>query len=79
MDNLHYCTLPGDADAYERHRDWSYKDLPNRPEFDMGIYGMAIIFCFEVPSGYLFVTNGEYSNKVNYCPWCGYEAKRKIE
>ena len=39
-------------------------------------YGVAINECFESEKdGKLWVTNGEYSNSVNYCPFCGYKSK----
>lgn len=41
-------------------------------------YGPAIDDCFEDEKGFLFVTNGEYSSVVNFCPFCGYESKNKI-
>jgi len=41
--------------------------------------GAAIDDCFEDVDGYLFVSNGEYGSQVNYCPMCGYEAKKKDE
>jgi len=43
------------------------------------MYGAAINECFEDDEDYLFVCNGEYGSQVNYCPLCGYEAKKKIE
>lgn len=41
-------------------------------------YGAAIENCFEDQDEYLFVDNGEYGSMVNFCPMCGYEAKKKI-
>lgn len=40
--------------------------------------GPAIDECFEDSDGLLFVSNGEYGSQVNFCPWCGYEAKIKV-
>jgi len=35
--------------------------------------------CFESVDGRLFVFNGEYGTcQVNFCPFCGFEAKVKI-
>ena len=45
---------------------------------DSGAYGSAIEFCFELETGELWVDNGEYSSRVNYCPVCGYKAKKQI-
>ena len=41
-------------------------------------YGPAIEDCREVESGALWVGNGEYASQVNFCPYCGYEAKSKV-
>ena len=43
------------------------------------IYGSAINVCVEHEDGTLVVDNGEYGSQVNFCPYCGYEAKVKIE
>lgn len=42
-------------------------------------YGEAIDFCGEKDDGTLWVSNSEYSSQVNFCPYCGYEAKVKAE
>jgi len=38
----------------------------------------AITRCFEKSDGTLWVENGEYRSQVNFCPFCGYEAKVKV-
>jgi hypothetical protein len=39
-------------------------------------WGIAISECFEDKDTFeLWVGNGEYSNKVNFCPFCGYKSK----
>ena len=38
-------------------------------------WGHAVTHCFENDDGELWVDNGEYSNQVYYCPFCGYKAK----
>lgn len=43
------------------------------------MYGNAIDKCIELNDGTLMVDNDEYSSQVNYCPYCGYEAKTKIK
>ncbi len=43
------------------------------------LYGPAIDECFEDIDGYLFVCNGEYGSQVNFCPICGYKAKKFIK
>jgi DNA-directed RNA polymerase subunit RPC12/RpoP len=42
-------------------------------------YGPAIYRCWEDGEGILWVDNDEYASQVNYCPYCGYEAKIKIK
>lgn len=42
-------------------------------------YGRAITDCCEDLDGYLFVSNAEYGSQVNYCPMCGYKAKRSVD
>lgn len=42
-------------------------------------YGRAIDECTEDLDGYLFVYNGEYGSQVNYCPMCGYKAKKSVD
>lgn len=42
------------------------------------LFGNAINTCIEDLDGYLFVGNGEYGSQVNYCPMCGYKAKKSI-
>jgi len=43
------------------------------------LYGAAIDDCTEDEDGFLFVSNGEYGSQVNFCPMCGYRAKKGIE
>ena len=43
------------------------------------IYGVAIYQCTELEDGTLMVDNDEYGSQVDYCPYCGYEAKVKIQ
>lgn len=53
-------------------------DRPELASTDVG-YGQAVDTCFEEEGGELWVANGEYCSQVNYCPFCGYGAKKKIE
>lgn len=39
------------------------------------IYGPAVDVCFEQDDGSLWVGNGEYSSRINFCPFCGYKAR----
>jgi len=43
------------------------------------LYGGAVIDCLERIDGKLYVNNGEYGNRVNYCPFCGYKAKMQMK
>lgn len=58
----------------ENDKNFHYCEIPCKQH----LYGCAIDECYEDLDGYLFVSNGEYGSQVNYCPACGYEAKRKI-
>jgi hypothetical protein len=40
-------------------------------------YGEAITEVFEDETG-LWAGNGEYGSQVNYCPVCGYKAKKQV-
>ena len=40
--------------------------------------GIAIDLCYEDEAGQLWVENGEYGNRVNYCPFCGYKAPQQM-
>jgi hypothetical protein len=42
-------------------------------------YGSAIENCEERENGELWVDNNEYASQVNYCPYCGYKAKKQVE
>ncbi len=66
--SLHHCGFPA--------RDY---DKPEDPYAGLwGKYGFAIEDCREREDGTLWVDNGEYENRVNYCPICGYPAKNKM-
>jgi hypothetical protein len=41
-------------------------------------FNVAIYACYEDANGYLWVGNGEAGNVVDFCPFCGYEAKVKM-
>ena len=43
-----------------------------------GACGEAINTCLESEDLTLWAGNGEYDSQVNYCPVCGYEAKKKV-
>ena len=41
-------------------------------------FGPAILRCYEDEQGRLWVTNDEYESQVNFCPFCGYQAKNQV-
>ena len=41
-------------------------------------YGAAISCSYEDANGAIWVTNGEYASRVNYCPFTGKKAKKPI-
>ena len=41
------------------------------------MYGGAYCEVYEYDDGTLWVTNDEYASPVNYCPVCGYRARRQ--
>ncbi len=43
-----------------------------------GGYGSAIDNCCENETGELWVGNGEYASQVNFCPYCGFKAKKGV-
>lgn len=79
----HYCGIY--AQNSEGECDWKtktqyYDDTHNGdyPEYFPRDCGSAIVYCQEYSNGVLYVTNEEYSSQVNFCPFCGYEARVKI-
>lgn len=44
-----------------------------------GTNGAAITRCMDNGDGRLWVGNSEYSNQVNYCPFCGFRARVQVE
>jgi hypothetical protein len=41
-------------------------------------FGAAVTKCYEDEQGFLWVTNDEYGTRVNFCPFCGYQAKNCV-
>jgi len=58
----------------ENWKEKHYCEIP----YKYHLYGAAIEDCHEDQDGYLFVSNREYGSQVNFCPMCGYKAKKKI-
>ena len=42
-------------------------------------YGPAIDTCYQNDDSSFWVSNGEYSSQVNYCPYCGAKAPKQVE
>lgn len=42
------------------------------------MFGVAVNHCNEDDDGALWVSNDEYANQVNYCPFCGFKAKIEV-
>lgn len=42
-------------------------------------YGIAIYYCIEDLKGHFWVGNKEYTNQVNFCPFCGQKAPETAE
>ncbi len=41
-------------------------------------YGAAVTTCMEYKDGTLWVDNLEYGTQVNYCPACGFKARKQV-
>lgn len=41
-------------------------------------YGEALSYCTGYEDGTLWVGNGEYASRVNYCPFCGSAAAKQM-
>ncbi len=48
-------------------------------DFPCGDTGRCIKRCHESPNGELWVSDDYRGTQVNFCPACGYEAKKKWE
>ena len=47
-------------------------------ELPKATYGVAVTHCYEDNGEKLWVSNDEYASQVNFCPYCGYEAKIEV-
>lgn len=43
------------------------------------VYMAAVTRSYEDGKGNLYVTNGEYESRVNFCPFCGHAAKSQMK
>lgn len=48
-------------------------------EFPSGMTGSCVKRCHESPEGELWVSDNVRGTQVNFCPACGYEAKKKVD
>ena len=65
------CRSAARAMIHECHRE----EIVDDPFVDG--HGSAVDDCVERDDGSLWVSNGEYGSRVNFCPFCGFEAKVK--
>lgn len=54
--------------------DLHYCDI-SKQDTEITHHGIAVFLCEETEDGRLWITNMEYGNGVNYCPFCGFKAK----
>ena len=40
------------------------------------IYSPSTTYCYETAEGYLWAGGHNYESGVNYCPFCGFKAKK---
>lgn len=66
MKALHFCSSSHSIHPATHNIEKGYAQHP---------YGCAEHSCYEgTKGGKLYVTNDEYENTVNFCPYCGYKA-----
>jgi hypothetical protein len=46
-------------------------------KYPHGAYGAAITDA-SIDDGELWIGNGEYASRVNFCPWCGMAAEKPV-
>lgn len=58
--------------------DWEFKKNGHNCEMEGGwsLRGHAFGDCLEDTEGRFWISNGEYSSEVNFCPVCGERSKR---
>lgn len=55
-------------------------DLHDHTEYTQSAaHGSAVTSCYELDDGTLWISNDEYASQVNFCPFCGYQAKVRAE
>lgn len=75
---LHKCELKGYKDTSPDPESGNVF-IGEDPENEIWYNGWAISSCQESENDTLWVGNGEYCNRVNFCPMCGYKAKKQME
>jgi hypothetical protein len=82
---LEYQKIINNIENIKKQKAEVYKELMknlhdcHHPYFPFDAHGHAVEYCLESIEGELWVDNGEYSTRVNYCPFCGYKAKKQVE
>lgn len=74
-DFWHYCTI--DDDDRQSTDDDVTVVHPHTVLEPGGQWGLALDTCHNKGDD-LFVGNGEYSNRVQFCPFCGTESKTRV-
>ena len=78
----HQCTVPFGNGCYlydlESMPDTGVPEPQHSHPID-GKYGPAITQCDENDKGELWVTNGEYASRVDFCPYCGMGARSQMK
>ncbi len=57
---------------------WAERESQEFRDVSFSAYGPAITECCELDDGELWVSNDEYATRVNFCPFCGYKAKKLV-
>jgi hypothetical protein len=60
------------------YRDDPWTPVRDREGFDKALITHECENCYEY-LGHLFIYVEEYENEVNYCPYCGYKSKNKLD
>ena len=83
--NTHFTqtTAPVNNTEYANRKQGGHKceyipEPDPSPYKDTGCYGVAVDDCWEADDGTFITDNGVYSNRVNFCPFCGTKAPTQI-
>ena len=70
-----YFVIDDDQNEKKTKEKTLHKCIGDLPD---SAYGDAITECYEEDNGKLWAGNGEYNSQVNFCPYCGYKAKKQV-